>query len=115
MKGISFLDDTLAAINILKPYTQIGQPSVVRVEALTILSNLQKGDPDLIDWLKLLTTDRDFKVKAAAINALGKHGTAELVLFLQHIRKTAAEEQHRGAARRALVKISNEFSRQPLY
>ncbi len=62
----------LEAVRLLKNYARYGKPVPLRVEAIMTLSGFRKADEELTKFLESFTTDAFFRVREAAVRAIGR-------------------------------------------
>jgi HEAT repeat protein len=106
-EGLAELRDTDGIDQVL-PWTEYGQPTQARTAAVKALGSLAKHDEarrdDLRDHLIELLDDPHFRVRRAAMEALGDLGDAEAIAALE---RSVAREPAYGTRERAREALRN--------
>ncbi|MFB0515749.1 MAG: M1 family aminopeptidase [Candidatus Neomarinimicrobiota bacterium] len=108
LDGMAQLNDPRGVDHALA-WAAYGQPPQVRTGAIAALADLADVVPvrrvEIRDRLVSLLEDPDFRVRSAAIRALGKLGDPKTIPALKASLEREAHFKHRGAAREAIAKI----------
>ena len=114
LSGLATLKDPRGVDQALK-WSDYGQPSRARIEAISALAGLAAHAPrrrkEIRERLVALLEDPQFRVRLAAIDALGKLGDPKTLKALEASLEREVHFRHRDRARKAISKVRRKGER----